>query len=430
MANRERNVKLTVAKETVAGTPVARTDVIPISGMPTLTKSASKAKDPVIVGNGMATGDVLMSYDVAGGIPLAFRPVAGVGLLLKSLLGTEVAPAQIGAVIRIKYTGSEASCKISASTSADELVSDVGDKGSESGDTNFGTAGTIDLTDPATDTVAELVAVIEAYADYSAELLDGAGAIDAADIIDITTSQGKDKWVLVWFSSADSGVYLHTFTPLLDTTERPTLCLQADGFESDYLYAGCVVDSLSLTAALQGMVEGDVNVMGFTEVDAGGASALVLEEVDPMVFNNGTTSIKGTDYTFIRKFDLEVKNNHQGDLGFGQGSLGRQANLKELFEVTGSLSLRLDSVSELLRPTVFSTDVVSIFVKYKGALIGSSLYETAYIELPYCGLEETSFENNSGIIDIGFNYEAFNPRGTNYDDPISIHILNQDSAEY
>ena len=429
MANNINNIKVTVGKETTPGTAVARTKVIPIRGLPTLTKSAKKERDPVIVGKGMASGNVLMSYDVAGGLPISFRPVAGVGLILKSLLGTEAAVEQIGAVIRIKFTGAEASCKLVGDTTGDTLKSYIGVKGSEALDSNFGTSGSIDLTALPTDTVAELVAVIDGYTDYSAELLDGDGAVSAADIIDITV-QAKDGWAVVWFSSTTSGVYKHTFTPDLTNTERVTLSVQQDGFQDNYLYAGNVVDSFSLSAALQGMVEAEAALMGFTEVGGQTASALALEQMDPMVFANGITSFAGVDYTFVRSVSMEVKNNHQGDLGFGQGSLGRQANLKAMFEASGDLQLRLDAESDDKRPTVYTTDTVSLLLIYKGGLIGSSLYERAIIELPYVGLSETGFEDNGGTLDIRYNWEAFKPDGTIYNEPITIHLINEDPAVY
>jgi len=148
--------------ESTAGTAVARTAVIPIRDKPTFRDQAEKVVDPAIVGNNMAVGEYLAARNLSGDFPLTPRPCAGFGKILNSVLGQETTPVQVGALIRIRYSGSEDSAKISASATGDTLTSDVGDVGSEAGDANIGTSGDIDLTDTGSDTVTDLVAVIDA----------------------------------------------------------------------------------------------------------------------------------------------------------------------------------------------------------------------------------------------------------------------------
>ena len=431
MGNSINNIKVTVGKEAVAaGTEAARSAVLPISGAPSIVKKAQNEKDPAIVGTNMATGKIMTSYDVGGSIPLSFRPCKGVGLALKSLLGTEATPAQVGGLIRIRYTGSEDSCKISASASGDTLDSDIGDKGSESGDSNFGTAGSIDLTHADFDTLDELVTVINGYTDYDCDkLFEETGGCDSDEILDITNLQAKDTYALVWFGSSASGVYKHTFTSDLTSSERTTLSIQKDGYQDNYLYTGCVVDSMSISGALKGFVESDVEVLGFDESDGEEASELSLEDIDPMAFSSGSSSIGDLDTTYISNFNLDIKNNSNAD-GYGQGSLGRVYHSKGTFEATGEIQIRLDSNSVDFRDLAFSSTNTSLFFEFEGRELASGVPEAAYIELPYCGIIEPDYPENNGVIDLKLGFEAFNPKGTNYNDPLTVTILTEDSAAY
>ena len=423
------NTKVTVGKESVAGTAVARTAVIPMEDMCSINKKADKVKDPAIVGNGMATGNVLQSYDVGGDLPIAFRPVSGVGLILKSLLGTERTVVQVGGAIRVKYTGSEASCKMEASDSGDSLNSKVGDLGSEANDSGFGSSGDIDLTDAATDTLSELVAVINAYSDYSCEKIFGVDALDVSTPIDIVT-QAAGKWAIIFFGAADSGVYLHSFVPDLTVAQRPTLSIQSDGIGDNYLYNGCVVDSLNLSAALKALVKAKAVIMGFNETGGQSASALNLEDVDPMMFANGLTSFGAVDFVFTRSLTLDIKNNHNAEGGYGQGSYGRQANLKAGFVITGELVLRMDLDSLAERGKTYTTETVSLLEWFKGKDITDDIPEMAIFELPWVGISTNDPVNNSDTFDISYAIEAFKAKGTTYDDPFVVHLLTQDSAAY
>ena len=348
---------MTAAVEATAGKPVSRAKVVPISALVGLDRVANTGPDPVITGDNMSTGEYILFSDVSGEIPLAVRPSGGMGMLLKSNLGLEETPVQVSGCIRIRFTGSEASCKISASGSGDTLDSDIGVKGSESGDSNFGVAGSIDLTDIANDTIGELVTVIDGYSEYDCEKVfgDDAESIGSTDIEDITNLQGKSTWAYVWFISTTSGVYKHVFYDDLGTSEKPTLSLQKDGYQDNFLYTGCVVDEFTLSGALKAMVEGSASILGFTETGSQSESGLTLEDQQPLIFYNGDFSIGDNEYTYIRSFDLSMVNNHNAD-GYGVGSLDRQYHQKSMFGVTGTMQVRLDATSFAERAKVRSEE--------------------------------------------------------------------------
>jgi hypothetical protein len=426
-----KGLKVTIGgPESPLGTEAARTEVIPIRSLPGLSNNPEKAEDPAIDGHNMLVGEYAMAEDVGGSIPISFRPCASVGKILKSLLGTETSPAQIHAIARIRYIGASASCKITAETSGDTLDSDVGALGSESADANFGTGGSISLVGAAFDTVAELVAVINAYADYEAEKLMGADAAVSANIIS-GTFQAADKWVYLFFTGT-SGAYLHRFEADLTNTERPGYSLQLDGVQSNFLYTGAIVDQLTLNAALKGMVEAEAVIMAFAEADGEVASVATLDAVDPLIFWKGSASIGAVDYTNVRNVSgLAFSNNHNKDSGFGMGAIGRTAHEKGPFAVAGNIKLRLDADSYALRAAVTAGTQVAISLYFRGKAIGATgMLELCIIELPYCVISAAPFEENGPIVDINIGIKATYPAGTTYDDPVVVHFITADSGAY
>lgn len=435
-----RNIKVTIGgPESTPGTATAREYVVPIRAMPGLDAVAEKAEDPVITGANMTRGMFTMAKNLSGNLPISPRCCGGMGQLLNSLLGQESTPTQIAACIRIRYTGSSASCKIAANTSSDELTSDVGALGSESGDTNFGTSGAIDLTASATDTVAELVSVINAYDDYECEKVFGADATDAADIIDITAAQGKSRWVYVWFSSADSGYYLHTWPVVLTNTARPVYSLQRDGMQDDYLDDGVMVNQMELSAALKSMLEGSVDLLGMEEVTDGvTASALTLEDVDPLIFSHGSLALGAYDFTHVRSVSLTMNNNADPE-GYGMGSLWRQYHRKAQFSCSGNLKLRHTSNAFSFRAGMFTDAVVglSFFFRantnFDGTVLSTStptaIPQIMVVEIPYAQVTAHRPIDNNGQLDIDIDWTATNQDGE-YSDPVTVSMITDDSGAY
>jgi len=425
-----RNTKVTIGgPEGTPGSAESRTHVIPIRGVPSLRGQFETGGDPAITGANMLQGKYALSQNIGGGLPLALRPVPGIGKLFNSLLGQEDTPVQIGAAIKIRYTGSSASCKISANTSADTLTSEIGTLGSESGDSNFGTGGDIDLTAGATDTVGELVTVINGYDDYECEKLFGQNSVDAADIIDITNKQAKSGWVIVYFSSSTTGIYLHQWEVDLTNTERPVYSIQVDGRQDNYLFDGCVVDQLNLTAALKAFVEAEATILGMDETSGQSASALTLEDVDPLRFHAGSFSVAEVDYTYIRNHSLSIVNNHNAE-GYGKGSLARRYHEKGMFGVTGEMQIKLDATSILEYPKIEAGTMVNIFFDYYGQTLATDIVERIWFELPYCILDDFDWRENNGVYDAAIPFTAVDKKGTAYNEPFTVSMLTDDSAAF
>tara|TARA_R100001530_G_scaffold116421_1_gene83482 strand:- start:1589 stop:2875 length:1287 start_codon:yes stop_codon:yes gene_type:complete len=422
-------VKVTIGgAESTAGTAVARTVAIPHRGMPTMKVQYEKAPDPAISGENMMLGKYAVAGDVAGSIPIGFRASAGVGMCLNSILGQEVTPVQIGALIRIRHTGSEASAKIIANTAANTIDADIGDKGSEAADTNWGTAGSIDLTNSSYDTVSELVAAIDGYSEYECEKVFGPGATDAG-LIQTMTRQASDGWAYFWFTSASSGAYLHQWPVVLTTTQRPTYSIQIDERQDNFTYAGCVINEFNINAALRGFIEADVNILGFTETGGQSASSVATATEEPMRFHNGKLSVGPYDFTYIRNHSINMSNQHRNE-GYGQGSIFRQFHEKGTFKATGSAQVRLNTNADLIKDFVNSTTLVKINFYYTGATIVTDITEFAMFEMPYCSIDDFDWTENEGVIDATFPFEVVKGTGTRYDDPMTVSLVTTDSAVY
>lgn len=425
-----RNIKYTIGgPESAPGTAAARTKVIPIRDLPGFRENAEKVEDPAIIGSNMVTGEYLGARDLNGAIPVSPRPCGGYGMMINSLLGQEGTPVQIGAVMRFRYKGAQASAKIVANTAADTLVSEIGDLGDEAADAAFGTTGSISLVDSATDTVTKLVAVINAYTHYDAELVTGVGATTAGNIVNITAAQGKGRWVYVFFSSADSGVYLHSWPVNLTNTQRATYSVQADGVHEDYLGTGVVFDQMSFSGALKAMVESEANAMGFSWTPDATPSVVALEAVDPFLYYDGSFSIDGTTQPFVRNVSVDVMNNGDAD-GFGMGSASRQFHSKGLFEATAQIQAR------------YSADVYGLYAKvYNNAQAGMDMYfrtprvlvESIHglliIEAPYCNVSDYEATDNNGVLDASINLRVINPPGA-YGSPFRVSMITADSGAY
>lgn len=487
-------IRVAVGLESMAGTVVARAYRLPVTDNPGLDTEVTKERDPAINAENMPSGFHTTKLVSGGAVPLSFRPSPGCILSAYSALGgtTPVGNGvQIGAVIRLRYTGADASCKIVANTSGDTLSSSKGVYGAESADAAFGTAGVIGLTAAAFNTVGELVAAINAYADYACEKLGGADSVDSANIVGIVAGQGKDRWVYIFFTSVSSGAYLYTITAHLGTTERPTLSAQVDERPSNEVYSGCVANQLALEAALQGFVSATLTIQAFeeyadtivtgnvtadptvTEIDtrkliagmtvsgahitagttiasittiaeegelelsvAGTGTgtgesltfgvpdiAATLEDIDPMVFWKGSTTLKATEYPFVNNITVAVGNNGREDT-FGQGKASRQYNQKGGTDLTGTIQIPLDAAAYANRALIFSGLRVGISFYFYGKAIAASVKEMLIVDAPYCELMNMTRPKNGDQLDAEYSWTAIAPKGGYYGSPARLYFIS------
>jgi hypothetical protein len=417
--------------ETIPGTAVTRTHRIPIREPATIAEKAEKIDDPVITGKNLSAGSYPVALDVSGGIPLTPRPCGGIGKLFRSVLGGFAAPVQIGGIIRVRYTGTEASCKLVADNTGNTLTSYIGTRGAEAADTNFGTTGVIDFDSAGFDTIAEVVAAIAAYTDYDCEKIAGPNTLNLATckVQSFTTREGKDTWCYVFFTSATSLVYDHVFQFLLTTAEHPCYSIQEDGKGDNFLYAGCVVDTLSLKGGLKQVVEGEVSILGMAETGSQTETVLELPDTDPMIFQQGGFTIGAKEFAFIRDFSLQFDGGHLKD-GFGQGSLSRLYQQKGIYKASGAATLRLDEDSFALRAFTKAGGRTALSFYFTGKNLVPDIPELVIVELPYVSYDKWEPKNNNGVFDCSFDYGVRYPNGILYNNPITVHMLTKESTQY
>lgn len=419
------DIKLTIGgAETTAGSAANREYVLPVRALPGLRKTVERDIDPAIIGLGMDAGEYAVADDVAGPIPLTLRACGAVGQILNSLLGTEAIPTTSAAMMRVRYTGASDSCHLKLVGTV--MTSSVGNLAAEAADTEFDSDGELDTT--AYGTITSLIAAIDGFTGYDAERVYGATTALVSNLVAINRQAGN-VWAYMSMTGS-STAHIHQFTANFATTQRPTYTIQSDGFQNRYLHDGCVVEQLTMSAALKGMVEGDVDILGFAETADPTASSLVLEDIGPMIFNDGSITIDNYEFIYARNMNLTIKNNHNPE-GYGLGSISRQYHQKGKLEITGQIQVRLDAISILEKAKIATGALAGISFYFQSPDdIETSIPYQMLVELPYCTITDFDFPENAGQIDALVSFKALRPKATRYNDPITVHLITDDSAAY
>lgn len=416
------NVVTVGGPETTLGTAVARSNRLPINDYVEVKKNAAKNPSNVITGRGTKHRNYIDSIDLDMSLSMELQAIKATGLLFVSCLGNDLAtPQQVGGAMIISYTGAEESAKMVVNSTT--ITMTIGDLGAEEADADFGTAGVYTFASLATD-----VAAIAAEPGYNCQKLFGANALTTSAAGYAATAQISGNSVIIYFTSADSGVYLHRHTPVLTNTERPTLTLQADGTGvTNDILAGAIVDSLEISAELKGRAGLTANVMG-TAVTTGAASSVVLANKKPLKFADASMFVAGAEETFVKSVSLSIGNNHDGDEGFGTGSLYKQDHAKGDFTVTGSVTLRSTTTSEVEYAKQITDDLSSLLVVFEGDALATDISEMVAISIPYLDILPSSKSAGGVGLDTELSFEAVDPQS--YSNILTIDMLTTDSADY
>lgn len=404
--------------ESTLGAAVARTKRFPITGLSLLQRQPSKSDDEVITGRNAKGGMFVDSIDVIAEIPCYLRADGAVGMGFAGALGGDLAsPQEVGGAILLKYAGADVSAKISVSGA--DMQSETGELGSEASDTDFGSSGTLTLSG----NLADLLTQLNGYADYSAEKLFGDDSLEVSSPIAITATQAKGRYAVIFFGETGSGKYLHKFASVLSNEELPTYSVQFDGSGDNDLGKGGVIDGLSVSADLKGRASVTFNAI-FTEGEGGQTASVVeLAKARPMKFANGKTIVSGIEHVYTKSVSAEISNNHDGDEGFGQGSLYKQNHARGMFAATGSVTLRASAITETEKAKVASNDIGSLQLIFEGGT-----KEIALIDMPSVVYTEESKAEGGVAIEQSLSFEAIDKNS--YDDMVTVYMVTDDSAAY
>ena len=426
-------IKVTGAMESTAGTSVTPTAVIPVSGLPTLDKTIERKAKDIITGSGMAAGEYTVATNVSGNLPLFITAGPGLGKLLKAHLGNETTTQQIGGLIQIMYTGTQASCKMVVT--ATTITSNIGALGAEIADAGagiagFGTAGVVTLSGYTT--LGALVTYLKTFTNYKTTLVmgDTASSTTTPGPIAITGLQANDKYVNIFFKSTTSGVYVHQLQPDLSTTERPSMSIQTDNIGDNIIRAGCYVNEFAMTGATKANVTGSATIIGMSETIGQTASTLVMPASNALAYQTGAFVWDGNSYAGIRALDFKSTNNDFAD-GYGQGSFDRAYVSKGPFAVSGTFTARLDSNVYTERAKGQSNVTTPVMSYFSGGSLGNFLTEAMIVEMPYISVDKWEWAANSNQLEAKVSYNSYQPTGSyNYDSPLTISIIDTTATAY
>ena len=411
-------------KETTPGTPVSRTNRIALGGFPSLTQIPEKVESGLIAGENISSGKRVVAYDPKGEIPIIPIANGGMGKLLTGLLGTPSTPVKVGAIFRFRYTGSDASNKVTVAVTPD-ITSLTGVRDAEILDSNFGVSGVLDLT---SGTVAAIVSTIDGYTDYDAELVTGLGSV-ATDIPVAAVFDGKDNWMYILIEDAASTVYAHVWEADLTETERDAMSIQLDGGQDDYLYNGAYVNALTMAAAKKSELTGGVSIVALSRTGSQTPSVLELPNNRTLMFHKGNTAINGIDCeTLLKAADIAITNNMNED-GYSEG-LSRIYVEKGIMAININMNLRYTTDVYGLLTVAENDTVVPVTLQYKGQEIVDSIDEMLIFELAYCQVDSYTEENDNGNIDSAIGTMAISPKGTKNSPVCQVIMLTTDSAAY
>lgn len=415
---------VTIGGPESGGDAAARTQRFPVNSLAMLNKEVNKNPDEVITGRMAKRGFLIDSYDAAAEIACDLAACPAIGMAMASALGGDVeTPVEVGGAILVRYTGSDASCKLAVA--AAQITSETGALGAEEADSDFGTAGDLDTSEMNVDSV---VAAIDAYTDYSAKVVFGDDSVPGDALVTITATQAKGRNAIIFFGKTGSGMYLHKMKSLLTNVEYPhEYTLQFDGSGgADNLGNGAMFDSFSLSADLKARATISFNAIMKGVGDEGTASTLAVHKAKPMRFNDGMTFVAGTEHTYTKNISLDLANNHDTDEGYGQGSLYRQSHVRGALEATGSVTIRANSVTESERLKHASNAKSSLLSIFKG-----SGDEYMLFDLPQIMYTDESKSEGGVSLEQQLTYEAVYDNTENpYDDMLSVYMVSHDSATY
>lgn len=216
----------------------------------------------------------------------------------------------VGGCLQIEYTGASASCLLKGDAAAKTLTSLIGAAGAEVADAAFGIAGVLDLTAVTVDTLDELAAVIDAYADYTAAVTYG-DDIPTENILTHTVqAKGVKGYVLFQYPASVLATYALTTFSRYQALRGSGLAPNSDQAQVELLINAVTEDGEALAGRLlKARTYGaGAGLLDPHDFDGSGTDTLILPAYpvntvthvyidDTWVFGAGTEVDSG-DYTW------------------------------------------------------------------------------------------------------------------------------------
>lgn len=338
------------SKETVEGTFVApaQSHHFVSEGMKYTPQSI---EDPSNIGK-LFTSDMIKSgYNVEGAVEMKAHPYF-VGDALFFTLGDSDAPASPAqGYLLIWYTGAEPYVRI-RKTSLNIIAETSDDDSSWSGDTNFGTAGTLDVTG---DTLEDIATAINAFTGYKATYLGYADApvTNLSDWTNLYLQSDNLKvgaciqpFAVVSTVSKKHSIYAND-TALDDI---PSMSIAIDrnfGTAKDIALSGCKVSSLAISLEPKGFVGLSISLKAKAQDNDYTYAAGAVPESKAFTTNLAKVFVDSILTQDVKSLSLTINNNLFTDEAVGNETFNSQGRQGATADVSGTMNLTVtDSTDE------------------------------------------------------------------------------------
>jgi len=222
----------------------------------------------------------------------------------------------VGGCLEIQYTGASASCLLIGDAAAKTLTSKIGALGAEAPDAAFGAAGIIDLTGATVDTLEELAAVIDAYANYTCAVTYG-DDIPTLNILSATVqAKGTKGYILFNLAASVLDTYALTTWARYKAIRGAQLAPDTDQTTVEYLINATTKQGELLAG--RSLKARDYGVGHFTpyDFDGNGRTKMLLPNfpinsithlyIDNLRVFGAETEVDTDDYAFYAKEGILV----------------------------------------------------------------------------------------------------------------------------
>lgn len=388
---------LGIAKETEWGTPVAPTTFLEFLTCG-VKKSVEKIQSAANINQRYINDIYPGSIDIGGPFDIEVNP-DNIGLLLFMALGVEGNPSQV-VTTQAEITDVTCEADVAGSLSGKYWLLnspsteyyvwyDVNGKGSQdpaiSGKTGIVVGIAPDATASAVASATQ--AAIDAKADFGATVnaavvtITNAAAGAVAD-----ASDGDTGWTNAWSvtqQGSGGAAYDHDFTPADDAVDLGSFTLEVGKAIKQMRYAGCRVNSLTLSAAKGSILKVTFNVLGKSEDDTVSAASPTYSTKLAYVFDLGQVKIDGGAVAYVKSFDLTIDNMINADGYMLDGSNARGSLEKQGLAVTGTMTLEYTATSYAQRTAYMSNAAKQLTLIFTSSeQIEAGYYYTLTVDMP------------------------------------------------
>lgn len=269
------------------------------------------------------TTDMIKVADGAGGSIEGNMHGDTLGPLLHGVMGAEATPADpFNAALTASYKGSVAYARITKATT--NITFETSPDGSVwTPDAGIGVAGVIDISLPANDTFAELVAAINLSSDWNATLISGAGTEASSNIADFsatnTKSAGSQDGSIIMKGAITASTVSkeHILTPADAGTCLPSFSFLVNrvlGTDKSVAFTGTKFSSIALSNAAKDLGKISITADSKAEVVDQPDVNLTLPTVQAMKTSNMKIITVGSngsqlEWTEVKDYSITINTN-------------------------------------------------------------------------------------------------------------------------